>query len=283
MDFSWIDNPRKKVQDDENKVIEATFGIETPSEYIPTFRDEILSSTSRTASLLVGASDPGRQRDSFGFVGVKYSHPQLLIVAAKRWLRRSYLSVEERIAQIHNEFKYNYQVIEVNNTGIHAWEILKSVKQLPIIGVNTAKNLNLDPTKLIDPFKFPSMDKNDMARWLFLQNEIGNLVFPHNPSKEMLELKNQMSNIVEYKTEGTGTVSYRAEGQEHDDLYMALMLACWFIRENLMKPQNATGPIGAGATYYNDNEITPDDRIIDEVKKRMSKSFHIEDVKVDFT
>lgn len=276
-DFSWI-------QKKEPTASELLGFKEKPKEE-KSLKDEILNSVKLQKSYKVGGSDPGRQRDSFGFVGVKYQAPQLLITGAQRWLGHRYLTVEERIAQIHEKFKFDYQVIEVNNTGIHVFEVLKFVKKLPIIGVNTAKDLDLyKQTKKHDQSKFPSMDKNDMARWLHIQNELGNIVFPRELTKELQELQEQITNIVEYKSEGSGTgrVSYRAEGQEHDDLYMALMLAAWFIREHLMRPAR-TGPLlTAGANYadaYEKEEVSPEDRILDVIKKQMGSHVNVEDVR----
>lgn len=278
MVFAWIEQARE----DEARVFNSILGTKEPEKPKETLRDEILKHTAKSKPIKVGASDPGKQRDSFGFVGVKYDSPRILIIAAKRWLHHNYLTVEQKIADIHQQFNYDHQIIEINNTGIHVWEVLKYVNYLPVIGVNTSKNLNLDPNKRFDPFKFPSMDKNDMARWIHIQNEMGNLVFPKNPSKEMLELQNQIANIIEYKTEGTGSVSYKAEGKEHDDLYVALMLACWYIRENLMKPQAASPPVAVGARYYQGDDLDPTDRIIETIKKQMGNNLNITDVNVEF-
>lgn len=277
MVFAWIE----KAKEDE-QAFTSILGTGKPEKSKETLKDEISKHTTKTRSIKVGASDPGKQRDSFGFVGIKYVSSQILIVSAKRWLGNMYLSVEEKIARIHRENHYDFQVVEINNTGIHVWEVLKYVKNLPIIGVNTSKNLNIDPRKRFDPFKFPTMDKNDMARWLHVENEMGNLVFPRNPSKEMQELQNQISNIIEYKSEGTGSVSYRAEGQEHDDLYMALMLACWYVRKNLMKLSVSGSPVVAGGQYYKEDDyMTSEERMIDNVLNRFGRSgITITDVKV---
>lgn len=286
MDFSWIEKANEQVQKDESKFFNAAIGREEPKPEESSFKDKVVRSSTLAKPVKVGASDPGRQRDSFGFVGTKYVYPQILILTAQRWLGHAYLQIEEKIATIHKKFSYDHQVIEVNNTGIHVYEVLKSVAGLPITGVNTSKNLSQDPSRNLDPFKFPSMDKNDMARWMHIQNELGNLVFPKSPSKEMIELQNQLSNIVEYKPEGVGTgnVRYIPEGQEHDDLYMALMLNCWFIREHLMNPASSSPIVAVGHSFtksYENQNTDPNDRIIETVKKKLGKEFHIDDIKID--
>jgi len=48
----------------------------------------------------------------------------------------------------------------------------------------------------------------------------------------MKELKRQISIFAEHRTE-SGQISYYAEGKEHDDLVMALMLACFVGRRFL--------------------------------------------------
>lgn len=278
MDFDWI----KKAQQDEQKIFYGLQGTDIPEEPKPTLTEEILTNASKIKRLKLGCNDPGRQRDAYGFVGLEYEYPRIKILGAQRWQGTKYLTVEEKITQIHHQFKFDYQLMEINSMGLHVWEVLKYVKNIPVIGINASKDLKHQPFERTDPDKFPSMDNNDVTRWMHLQHEMGNFIFPKKLTKELIELQDQVSNITEYRSEGTGSVTYKTEGQEHDDLFTALRLGCWFIKENLMKPQNGGPLIGAGGSYYRE-DIEPQDRIIETVKKRLGQDFHLEDVKIDFT
>lgn len=179
--------------------------------------------------------DPGKHRDAFAFVGTEILDGVLTVKGAKRWMGRNYLQVEEDITQIHRKKPFNVYVLELNNTGTHVYEVLTQQKNLPVIPVTTTKDIK-DLEKKYDN---KVMDKNEMVRLMAHWFQDGSIVFPTNKTPELMELERQLTIFAEHKTE-TGSVSYRAQGQEHDDLVMALMLACWYARHDI----GARGLIG---------------------------------------
>lgn len=173
----------------------------------------------------IAGLDPGKHRDAFAFVGTEIHNGLLQIKGAKRWMGRNYLEVEDAIAEIHRVKPFNIYVLELNNTGTHVFEILTQHKKLPVIPVVTSKDLK----DLVKKYDNKIMDKNEMVRLMAHWFQDGSIVFPTQTTPELTELKRQLAIFAEHKTE-TGSVSYRAEGSEHDDLVMALMLACWYAR-----------------------------------------------------
>jgi len=266
----WITN-NEKVAPDKKESVE----------------DRIQNIIIQKRGVKIGASDPGKQRDAWGFVGINVRPPFIEIIGAQRWFGRAYLKVEEKVAQIHRNYKYDFQVVEINNTGLHAYEVLRFVKQLPIIGVTTSKDLNPAkfPTGKI-PNKFPTMDKNDMVRWLIVQQQLGHLLFPEKSllTPELIELQRQLGGFVEHKTDA-GTIRYAAEGEDHDDLVMSLMLACWLARVRFLKIKQ--GIAYASGKYNNYEEIkTPQEIVEENLKNRWSKErsgFNVTNVDVTFS
>ncbi len=188
----------------------------------------------------IAGLDPGKHRDAFAFVGTEIINGVLHIKGAKRWMGRNYLEVEEAIAEIHRNTPFKIYVLELNNTGTHVFEILTQQKRLPVIPVVTTKDIK----DLLKKYDNKLMDKNEMVRLMAHWFQDGSIVFPIKLTKELTELKRQLAIFAEHKTE-TGSVSYRAEGQEHDDLVMALMLACWYAR-NMIGRKMVWANIGRG-------------------------------------
>lgn len=133
--------------------------------------------------------------------------------------------MENEIALIHTRKPFDYYILEINNTGIHVFEVLNYQKRLPVIPVTTTKDIK-DPKK---KYSAQVMDKNEMVRIMLHWFQDGTIIFPQQSTAELDELKRQLSIFAEHRTEA-GSVSYRAEGQEHDDLVMALMLCCFWAR-----------------------------------------------------
>ena len=148
------------------------------------------------------------------------------MLGAKRWLGRAYLQVEKELYKIDEKTPFDYYIVERNNTGEHVIEVLRYQYSLPVIAVTTVSNIK-DEKKVFSP---KVMDKIEMVRYMLIMFNDGRIVFPRNPQGEVKELLRQLSIFAEHKTEGTGRVSYQAEGSEHDDLVMALMLACFYAR-----------------------------------------------------
>ena len=102
--------------------------------------------------------------------------------------------------------------------------------------------------------------------------------FTSRSTPELDTLKEQLSNFAEHKTK-TGTVSYYAEGNEHNDLVMALMLACWLAREKYLTIKKDL--VVVGGRYYKGEDLSQEDRIIDNILNRFGRSgIAITDVKV---
>ena len=170
--------------------------------------------------LLIAACDPGKIRDSFGFVVIRVDEDDIKVRAVKRWLGRDYTDVERTIAKYHMKHNFDHIVVEQNNTGIHVIEVLKRQYNLPVVAVVTSNNLK-DNKKVASA---RVMDKNLMANYIAGLMMDHKIKFPASGGKDMKELERQIAIFAEHRTEA-GNVAYYAPGNEHDDLAMALMLA----------------------------------------------------------
>jgi len=179
--------------------------------------------------MLIAALDPGKMKDSFGFVVIRVDEDSITVRAAREWKGRDYADVERTVAKYHLKHNFDHIVVEQNSIGVHVIEVLKRQYNLPIVSVTTSKNLK-DNKKIMSA---KTMDKNQMANYIATlmkhTDEDGELdpllKFPKNGGKDMKELERQVAIFAEHRTE-SGNVSYHATGSEHDDLAMALMLAC---------------------------------------------------------
>ncbi len=179
--------------------------------------------------------DPGKQKDSFAFVGTEIKDKKIYVLGAKRWLGRAYLQVEKELHEIDEAHPFDYYIVERNNTGEHVIEVLRYQYSLPIIPVTTVAKSPSDEKRIFSP---KIMDKIEMVRYMIIMFNDSRIVFPRNPTGEVKELLRQLSIFAEHKTEGTGRSTYQAEGAEHDDLVMALMLACFYARMFVDKGEN---------------------------------------------
>jgi len=179
-------------------------------------------------SIIIAACDPGKIRDSFGFVIIEIKNGKIYLRGAERWLGRPYKKIVEKIVQYNEEFEFNRIVVERNNVGEFVIEEFKLEYKTPVMPVITSKNLK--DQKKIRSLKV--MDKNEMVNFIASLKQEHKIRFPKYCSKDMKELKRQISIFAEHRTE-SGQVSYYAEGKEHDDLVMAFMLACFVGRRYL--------------------------------------------------
>ena len=170
--------------------------------------------------------DPGKERDYFAMVVILVRDKKIYVLGAKRWpLGTPYYQVEEDLAQIDQKYPDQLYVVEKNNTGANVIEVLRDQKGLHVLGVTTSNNLK-------NPDRFRNtMDKNAMVLQMKAWFDEERIEFPRD-NAEISELKRQLSNYSKKITQG-GSVSYGASGQEHDDLVMALMLACFAARKYL--------------------------------------------------
>ncbi len=191
--------------------------------------------------MLIAALDPGKMKDSFGFVVIRVDEDSITVRAAREWKGRDYADVERTVAKYHLKHNFDHIVVEQNSIGVHVVEVLIRQYNLPIVAVTTSKNLK-DNKKIMSA---KVMDKNMMANYIatLMKNtdEDGDpdpiLKFPINGSRDMKELERQVAIFAEHRTE-SGDVSYHASGQEHDDLAMALMLAVHIGRYYIRKEED---------------------------------------------
>lgn len=194
--------------------------------------------------LRLAGLDSGKQKDSTALVGLTVQDEKARIHGARRWFTeraskydvdskgRRYIDMEDDIALLHMKHPHSYYAIEINNVGIHVYEALKFQKKLPCVALTTAKDIK-DPKKLA---LGRTMDKNAMTRIMVDWFASGVLVFPPmeqvKANPDMFELYRQLTIFSEHKTD-SGSISYYAEGNEHDDLVMGLMDACFLARRFL--------------------------------------------------
>jgi len=179
----------------------------------------------KMTAVRIAGLDSGKSRDSSALVGVHVEDGVVKILNAKRWLGRNYIDVENEIARIHRLHPFQFLMVEINSVGAHVYEVLKYKHNLPAFPVTTSKDIK-DLKKQAGE---KTMDKNAMVKLMLEWFADERLVFPISTNSELDELKRQLSIFAEHRTE-SGNISYYAEGSEHDDLVMALMLACFKAR-----------------------------------------------------
>ncbi len=178
--------------------------------------------------LKVVMGDPGRSADPFGIVGAQYNlnKHKIQFKLAKQFIKKPYSQPAKYFRNIHHKIKPNFMGIELNNRGKKLLKLWHSEKynMKYIHGVNTSANLT-EKTRQ----KGYSMDKPFMVEWFKEQQKLGLFEFPSIPSPDMQELIDQIPQIVAMKTL-TGATTYRAQRGRHDDLFMAALHCCNFIR-----------------------------------------------------
>ena len=191
--------------------------------------------------------DPGKRRDSFGLVSlfVDVEKNRLFVEFAKRWLRKDYMYVEERIARYHQQAHWSDILVEQNNTGEHVIEMLRKKYALPVRAVTTVGKIT-DPRK---HHRLKTMSKPEMVNWYVRAKQRHIALFPRSLNVDMLELKRQIAIFAEYRTDA-GNVTYHAPGNEHDDLAVSFLIACFgalrWIRIGSADSQLVWGPL----TYH---------------------------------
>lgn len=207
----------------------------------------------------IAGIDPGKQKSSFAFVGIKIEDDTVFVEGARAWKGKAYLAIEQELVQIHQRFRFDFYVVEQNNTGVHVIEVLRS-KNLPVISVFTSKDIK-NPR-----FGSNVMDKNDMVKWMLIKIKEKKIVFPQFDDKYTKELKRQLSIFEEKKTEA-GTLSYSAPSSEQDDYVMALMLACFYARERYLGV-NSGPPVVVGARYSDYYDTMSTEELIENNMRR---------------
>ena len=163
--------------------------------------------------------DPAKMRDAFGLVVVDIVGDSIKVIACKQWKRQDYLLVEKEIKEIVDKLKIQKVFLEVNNTGVHVFEVLKQYA-VPIYPITTVAKVT-DVKKVLSG---KTMSKADIVGFTLNLLQEGRLIFPHPKSQDMKELITQFEIFQETITPA-GNPTYAGPSGSHDDLVMALLLA----------------------------------------------------------
>ena len=177
--------------------------------------------------LKVVMGDPGRKGDPFGIVGTSFNLDDYKIKfkLAKQFKNRPYSEVARYLQDIKNKIRPNFMGIETNNKGGRLLKLYhEKYKMTWLHGINTAGDMTEKSRS-----KGYSMDKPFMVKWFAKKKDEGMFVFPDIPTVDMQELIDQIPQIVSIRTAG-GQISYKAQRGRHDDLFVAALHCCNFIR-----------------------------------------------------
>jgi len=177
--------------------------------------------------LRVIMGDPGRSVDAFAWVGASFNlnDYKIKFKLAKQFFKTPYSTVAMYASRIHKNIKPNFMGIETNNRGKEILAMFHRSYGLTYIhGISTSANLT-EKTRSMGY----AMDKPYMVQWFKQKQEEHMFQFPNKPGKDMQELIDQIVKISEFKTQG-GQTTYRAYRGQHDDLFMAGLHCCNFIR-----------------------------------------------------
>ena len=187
-------------------------------------------------SLRVVCGDPGRSGDPFAVVGVQYEHSnydgsgrtshKIHIKLAKQFIKRPYSDVAKYLYTVQKNIRPNHMAIETNNRGKRVLQLFKEKYKLQNIrGVATSSNMSETARNTT-----LTLDKAYMINWLKQKLEVEKMiVFPCDATGDIKELMNQIPQIVSYQTP-SGRIGYHADRGRHDDLVMALLHCCNYIR-----------------------------------------------------
>lgn len=177
--------------------------------------------------LKVIMGDPARSGDAFAWVGAAFDlhNYEIQFKLAKQFFHTPYNRVAEWAHKKHEEIKPNFMGIETNNRGQEVLGLFYNKYKMQYLqGINTSSGL----TEKTRAQGF-TMDKTFMVHWFKDAKDRGMIKFPSNPSRDMQELINQIPKISMMLTPG-GKTTYKAYRGQHDDLFMAALLCCNFIR-----------------------------------------------------
>lgn len=179
-------------------------------------------------SLRVIMGDPGRSVDAFAWVGAQLklnTEYKIEFKLAKQFFKTPYRIVAEYAKEIDALYKPNFMGIETNNRGKDVLSLFHRKYNLTFIqGISTSANL----TERTRQMGF-AMDKPFMVQWFKEKMNEGMFSWPAAPTKDMQKLINQIPKITEFKSP-SGQTRYAAYRGQHDDLFMAALHCCNFIR-----------------------------------------------------
>ena len=163
-------------------------------------------------------------RDVFGLVGIEATLNRVTVKTAHQWDRKDMHRLPEDTSRFFRRLNwgktYTDQLI-----GEHLITELRQFN-VPMEVISTQKNMK-DPHDLE---RIKRMDLVEAVQFVLslLQKKI--LIFPKNPSKNMLELEEQMAMFTEKKTTEAGDVTYYGPGETIDCLPKALIIGCFSVR-----------------------------------------------------
>ena len=205
----------------------------------------------------IGAGDPGKMRDSFGYLvgDIDIEKREVRIRKAKRWLGRSYKKVVQYIADDYVKNKLDHLVIERNNTGEMVIEEFRIQYRIPAIPVVTGRELKSQ--EKINDVKV--MDKNEMVKYYGMLKKDFRVKFPNKfktdeDRENFEELKRQIAIFAEHRTESGKSFAYYAPGEEHDDMVMALLLLLHLARYYLREKNKGFGVASRSYTGLRNND-----------------------------
>jgi len=179
-------------------------------------------------SLKVIMGDPGRNVDAFAWVGAQLKldpEAKIEFKLAKQFFKTPYRIVAQYAREIHAVHKPNLMGIETNNRGKEVLTLFHRKYGLTFIqGINTSANL----TEKTRQMGF-TLDKPYMVQWFKEKMGEGMFAWPAAPTKDMQELIDQIPKITRQMSP-SGQTKYAAYRGQHDDLFMAALHCCNFIR-----------------------------------------------------
>ena len=182
----------------------------------------------KTMTYTVIANDPGLRNDPWGVVGVEWDNKtdKIEIKLAKQFKGTNLNVISDFIYRVHNDIKPDMHTIEINGIGKDIYtRIIRSTHNFKWLRPMSTSGEMTESARR----RGYAMDKPFMVGWLRDQKKIGNLVFPKNPQEDMQELERQMTEFVPITTPN-GSTSYKRMRGRHDDLFMALLMACNIVR-----------------------------------------------------
>ena len=171
--------------------------------------------------------DPGRKHDPFGIVGVQYNltKHKIQFKLAKEFAKTPYGTVAKYLTKVHDTINPNFMGIETNNRGGRVLKLYQEKYNMVWLhGVNTSANLTEETRS-----KGYSMDKPYMVKWFAQRQQEDFFELPDITGKDMQTLIDQIPQIAAILT-ANGSTTYKAQRGRHDDLFMAALHCCNFVR-----------------------------------------------------
>jgi hypothetical protein len=166
--------------------------------------------------------------DAFAWVGASFnlSDYKIKFRLAKQFWNESFSDVAKYANNVKKSIQPNFVGMEVNRKDDKkTLDLFQTTYRMPWMkGINTSSGLTAETRA-----KGFTMDKPFMVKWFKEKLDEHMIIFPTNPTKDMQELIDQIPKISQFMTPG-GQTSYKAYRGQHDDLFMAALLCCNFIR-----------------------------------------------------